>query len=307
MAAIPVYLVAILLFGWGAARLFAESSHFSLSTVSAHRADWYETPETTLKENEQCRIQNTYDPFEGGSVRVRTDCDLPAANSKLIVVGDSHAIAFGSLLKNYAFITGIPVTTYAGGGGFIQIYPSQEGCVKFCEAVINAIKQTANTGDVIFLPSLRVPRFRYPWDERDLDTEAGWRFLARDVDTGLSEAVSALQRMSVPGLHFVFELPTPIFKIPLFRCSDWFNRTNPACDSGTEISRQLLEQYRQPVVTFASALQKRVEGFSSWDPFPILCPGDPCSMLMNGKPLFFDADHVSGYANAVLLNDSWQK
>jgi hypothetical protein len=30
-------------------------------------------------------------------------------------------------------------------------------------------------------------------------------------------------------------------------------------------------------------------------------------MLMNGKPLFFDADHVSGYANAVLLNDFMAK
>ena len=48
-------------------------------------------------------------------------------------------------------------------------------------------------------------------------------------------------------------------------------------------------------------------GFSTWDPFPLLCPGSTCSMLKDGKPLFFDADHVSGFANRLLLADFVRK
>ena len=104
-------------------------------------------------------------------------------------------------------------------------------------------------------------------------------------------------------MHFLFELPKPIFATPLFRCGDWFNRMNPACSSGTEISRAQLEQHRRPVLAFAEKLKERVPGFTTWDPFPVLCPGTTCSMFKDGKPLLFDGDHVSGVANRLLLAD----
>jgi hypothetical protein len=37
-----------------------------------------------------------------------------------------------------------------------------------------------------------------------------------------------------------------------------------------------------------------------WDTFPVLCPSKNCSAFHNGKPLFFDGDHLSGYGNMVL-------
>lgn len=40
---------------------------------------------------------------------------------------------------------------------------------------------------------------------------------------------------------------------------------------------------------------------SVWDSFPLLCPGDECGTSLDGHPLFFDGDHLSGYANHLLL------
>ena len=119
--------------------------------------------------------------------------------------------------------------------------------------------------------------------------------------------MTIFQKLNVPGVHFVFELPKPIFPTPLFRCSDWFNRSNPACSGGIELERSMLEQHRRPVLGFADTFKDKVAGFSTWDPFPLLCPDKTCSMLRDGKPLFFDGDHLSGFANRLLLDDFMRK
>jgi hypothetical protein len=103
------------------------------------------------------------------------------------------------------------------------------------------------------------------------------------------------------GVHVVFELPKPIFSTPLFRCSDWFNRANPVCRDGQEISRDMLEQYRLPVMQTAQIIQEKFRGFHLWDPFTVLCTDASCRMTRDGKPLYFDGDHLSGYGNRVLL------
>jgi len=47
-------------------------------------------------------------------------------------------------------------------------------------------------------------------------------------------------------------------------------------------------------------LTQRLPGISVWDPFPLLCPGTTCRADANGRPLFFDGDHPSAYANVML-------
>ncbi|MCB1920872.1 MAG: hypothetical protein KDJ28_12955, partial [Candidatus Competibacteraceae bacterium] len=37
--------------------------------------------------------------------------------------------------------------------------------------------------------------------------------------------------------------------------------------------------------------------------FPVLCPGETCKTSIDGKPLFFDGDHISGYGNMFLYDD----
>jgi hypothetical protein len=43
-----------------------------------------------------------------------------------------------------------------------------------------------------------------------------------------------------------------------------------------------------------------------WDPFDVLCPenaSNSCNVFRDGKPLFFDQDHLSGYGNFIVYND----
>lgn len=300
MRAIPTSLLAVALLAWGADRMFANASLLSASTVTANRGDWY--PEMRTRGAKGCRVE-----WRRNGVAVvsqRLDCEGLDATARLFVVGDSHATAWLAMLADYARLTRRPVALYQTPGCyFVHLVPSAAGCGAVVDVVLDDIRKTLKAGDVIFMPSLRVPRFRDQWGEGLLDAEATWRGMMQNSEAGLAEAVAIFDRLGVKGAHLVLELPKPIFPTPLFRCADWFNRDNPACSSGTEMPRAVLERHRQPVLAFAEKLRGRVEGFSTWDPFPLLCPGATCSMLKDGKPLFFDGDHVSGLANRLLLAD----
>lgn len=50
-----------------------------------------------------------------------------------------------------------------------------------------------------------------------------------------------------------------------------------------------------------NVLKREFPALSVWDPFPILCPTQTCSAFdRQGKPLFFDSNHLSGHGNRVL-------
>ncbi len=306
--AIAVYLLAVVLCAAAADRMFGNSSRLSASTVTANRGDWF--PESRARGSTDCRVEWRTKPLAVGAALLskRLNCDLADANARLFVVGDSHATAYLSLLADYARLTRIPVALYQTPGCyFVHLIPSAAGCAAVVDVVLDDIRKQLQAGDVIFMPSLRVPRFRDQWGDQELDTTAAWNGMTQSSEAGFSEAVGIFAKLNVPGVHFVFELPKPIFPTPLFRCSDWFNRSNPACSAGAEMERAILERHRQPVLAFADKLRSRVMGFSTWDPFPLLCPGKTCSMRRDGKPLFFDGDHVSGVANRLLLGDFMHK
>ncbi|MBP0533252.1 hypothetical protein J8J19_24105, partial [Mycobacterium tuberculosis] len=53
-----------------------------------------------------------------------------------------------------------------------------------------------------------------------------------------------LGRLQKLGVHVVIDAPLPLFKAGAYRCSDWFNRHNPACVGGLSMSRADLERLR---------------------------------------------------------------
>ena len=86
-------------------------------------------------------------------------------------IGDSHATAYFTMLADYARLTRVPVALYqAPGCYFVHLVPSAAGCAAMVGAVLDDIRRELKAGDVIFMPSLRVPRFREQWGEHDLDT-----------------------------------------------------------------------------------------------------------------------------------------
>jgi hypothetical protein len=301
--AIPVAITAIALLWWGGDRLFAGVRQISLSVVNRHRDDWFDLRNTEAPAV-GCRITTRASQLSGTGVEELkpVDCGAAAAPA-LFAIGDSHAGAYRPMLLEYVRRTGAPVTLYSAPCGFPKDLLSRGDCTAVNAAIVADVKQRARLGDVAFLPSLRVPRFRTQWDIQELDTASEWRAAEQRFPAALNEAAALLQSMAGARIHVVFELPKPIFKIPLFRCADWFNRSNPACAGGSELDRAMLQSYRQPVLVFVNDLKARVDGFSTWDPFPLLCPGEVCSMWRDGRPLFFDGDHVTFHANMLLADN----
>lgn len=241
---------------------------------------------------------------------IRGGCDTPASwNFKLFVVGDSHAMAYVPMLTQLVMDTGVQVQLYNNGGCpfmSFQVIRETAQCKQNSQASLNDIVQKAQAGDVVFMPSLRLARFadqfaHFP-RSKTMDEMFGEQAVTGRMNLE-EEARNVLAPLLASGVQVVFEAPKPIFEITPFRCSDWFDRSNPACRYGHKMAKDQLEQYRLPVVQLLSRLATQLPEVSVWDPFPVLCPDAQCHTAREGRPLFFDADHVSGYGNMMLTPD----
>jgi peptidoglycan/LPS O-acetylase OafA/YrhL len=290
--------------------LYDHQDSLSLSRVMAQRGEWYPDRDFALQRADGCRIERETRALAIGTAVTtrRLGCASPDADTTIHVIGDSHAGAYFPLLGAYALATGTTIVTYSNAGcAFLNFSPDSPPahCGDATRAALDDIRRTAKRGDVIFMPSLRLFRLREQWDVRDRDAVTRFHSpIARDHRRrAVDEAVGVLQEFADRGITLLFELPKPIFRTPLFLCSDWFNRANPVCSGGTTIDRDFLEAYRAPIVAVAREMESRLPGFHSWDPFPVLCPGNPCTMKRGESPLFLDSDHISAYGNRVLLED----
>jgi len=61
-----------------------------------------------------------------------------------------------------------------------------------------------------------------------------------------------------------------------------------------------LLEYRKPVMDSLAALSSMYPNLVVWDPFPVLCPQDPCRAAAAAGPLFFDGDHLTNFGNQLL-------
>jgi peptidoglycan/LPS O-acetylase OafA/YrhL len=287
----------------GAAVLDHFHDRLSLS-VTRDSALWYPAPWEGDSVSGRCHVTRSSQPFAGGERMLsrREGCD--GAPVQLFVTGNSHAVAYSTLLMRLGEQRPYDIAVYYRSGcGLLQLSaaPAAEdpACRRFYDAIIADIEAHAHRGDVLFLPSLRVPRLGDQWVSYSVsEIAASWRHFSEVQPAALADAAQILGRLERLGVQVVLEAPKPIFRAPPFRCSDWFNRNNPICAGGLRMSREALLQYRRPVL---EALQRlRDKNVSIWDPFDALCPGATCVAVPNGTPLFFDGDHLSGYANELL-------
>ena len=185
-----------------------------------------------------------------------------------------------------------------------RLESTNDPCLASTSASLADVVAHIHSGDVLFLPSLRLPRLANQWGLFDEQSQIE-PFLSDRAERVRREAekdaIASLREVTRRRGWVVFEGPPPLMHIIPMRCSDWFNRDNPVCERGPGGSRTLLERMRAPILASYARIAYAVPGVTVWDPFPILCPGTECLAYRDGKPLFFDGDHLSGYANAVLL------
>jgi len=293
--------------------LYLQAPRLSLSTVSRHPADWYPNGKSVAGDYPECALVVAKHRFEGGSARTfaRGDCDRPlpvGAPKRVFVAGDSHAMAYIELLQRLALETGSAVSLY-GRGGCPQVSLQKwrgagAGCADFDAAVFADIARRAQPGDAVVLVSLRVPRLSDQFVLFDAQAQLAGELTAEAAagrDAEVAEAVAQWRPLAERGVRIVLEAPKPVLPAPPYRCSDRFNARNEVCRNGLDSTRVAMETLRAPML---GSLQQVVDGLPGgvlWDPMPVLCDDALCPAQRDGRPLFFDGDHLSAHGNRVLL------
>lgn len=281
-------------------------SYITLSvTRNAH--DWYSTP-WPIEEagpSDGCRTVARWRKFANGGVHdfVREGCATDAQR-QLFVVGDSHAGALMTMLSKYALAERTNVHLYNRSAcSFLSIRSRmrQHDCLEFAAAFTAELRAKAKPGDVVLLPSLRVDRIADQWGGvptrtvlRDALSPAARQAL------GMQEAEDWLRGIAALDVDVIFMAPTPVFAAPAFRCSDWFNRDNPICRPGLAMERKVLENLRRPALEGMLDIAQRHPSVIVWDPIDILCGKTTCNATREGRPIFFDGDHLSSFGNLLI-------
>lgn len=312
---IGVGLCVIAIAYWGGSTLNARADKISLSTVSADAELWYPDRGPAPQEYPGCRADPQTIVDDGVEVIVfkPEGClqDRPSRYQVLHVIGDSHTLAYAALYKQFAIRNNLQVDVYRNGGcPFISFQTERDldnaQCQANAQASLRALHKRTKPGDVLFLASLRLPRFADQWvyfgPEPQLQSFLS-TYAEANRQRSVTYAVETLRGFSEQGVHVVFEAPKPIFMSPPYRCADWFNRDNPICAHGMSVERDLLQKFRAPVLSSFNQVINALPAVSVWDPFPVLCPGNTCDAWREGHSMFFDGDHLSAFGSMTLLPD----
>ncbi|KTT17861.1 acyltransferase [Pseudomonas fulva] len=298
---------------WLAMGINHAAPKLSLSQVAKHADVWY--PDGyPLDPNYPGCVAGPDFHLVGGGVMLSYNplgCqdNRPRNDASVYVIGDSHALAYSSLFKQYAIRHATQINAYNNGGcPFISLQPARDmdnsECRRNTDAALADLRKRIKPGDILFLASLRLPRFADQWAYFG-EQAARSQMFGPAAEAGRKRAedyaVSVLKEFTDIGVRVVFEGPKPLYKAPPFRCADWFDKSNPICAPGFEMPRSMMEAFRAPVLSSYANIAARLPNVEVWDPFPTLCPGDTCSAFDGDKPLFLDGDHLSGHGNMVLL------
>ena len=227
---------------------------------------------------------------------------VDAGDRQLFLIGDSHASAYANMAHLAARRVGARVGMFSRFGCPVAnlltpMTDAASSCRDIEEQVVAHLQANAKPGDIVLVASLRIPKLgNVVVGQFDLDP------LQSDEEkrhAALAEAARFIGKLQAMNLHVILDAPKPVFRAPPFRCSDWFNRSNPACQGGFEVSREFLLERREPVMASLRELERL--GVRIWDPFPILCPRATCSAFEGRTPVFFDGDHLSGYGGRLLV------
>lgn len=283
-----VLILGVLIMGGGYAYsniLLEKRAKLSLS-VTKNSYDWYPYPYPTDTRNSSNQFKE------------RT----------IFLIGNSHSGAYEGMVNELKDQTGAHFkmfTDVCSFGNLLNLQDNSEVCMNKINNALMEIESTGRPGDIVLFASLRLPRLSDQWAKFDVqaayEATNSKESISR-LDKAREEFIPTINRLKSLGFNIVIDAPKPIFASPPYRCSDWFNQMNPICKGGTTIKRDYLLNLREPVV---QSLNK-IDGIYIWDPFPILCPSSQkeCSPFdKNGKPMFFDGDHLSGYGNKILYSD----
>ena len=291
---------------WGLGRLmFISQDRLSLSVVMHDKYAWLPDARPPHQRSTPC-IQEIQGAIDGALTRIKRSTCVQAPQTRLFVLGDSHAAAYAAMFTKLTAEQGVEVslnhlTIGCSAGNLLR--PATPECAAALQSSVDDILRRAVPGDIVFLASLRMNRLSGQWGRNDPEEIA---FLAsspkaaEDRRLAYDEAVQLIRKFTDKGLRVIIDAPKPVFWASPFRCSDWFNAGGPICRGGLEVDRQETLETRQPVMDSLAELGKTFPNLVIWDPLPLLCPNETCQAVTKAGPLFFDGDHLSGFGARLL-------
>jgi peptidoglycan/LPS O-acetylase OafA/YrhL len=296
--------------------LFAQRNVLTLSQVARNPTNWYAGERMTgIHATRRCNVEIHYRKVGVSSVTeyragaCRGEATGAELRPQLFVMGDSHALAYKMLIEQWVAETGTLAHVYHTQGctyldlRFPVKFDFRPTCGEHVSAVNADVLSRARTGDIAFLPALRLARWSDQWG--NFDVQQAWEAVHGEHAKHLrNQAVADASQWITPltnhGMKVLFEAPKPIFRSPPFRCVDAFNRMNDICAGGLSVSREEMERYRRPVVTAINTIAVSNPRVGVWDPLPVLCSDKQCDAMESGVPIFHDSDHVSAAGNRKL-------
>lgn len=312
-------LVVVFISFIGTLALFTNHARVSLSQVSRHANDWHPGSLRSLATHEpNCTMTQDIEPFHGGTQRIiqAKACQRTPTTQTIYLLGDSHAGALIPLFEELGAQFGFTIRVFSFQGKIATPYACSyldlqapmhvgraPGCLPFNEAVRDYVNTHAKASDLIVLASLRMPRYGDQWASfgiRDMVATINTP-IAKDLRLQAAAEIKVwLEPLLDSGAHAIFMAPSPVFQAPVFRCADWFNANNPICVGQNRQPRADLEALRKPILQAMEGPVQQHPRVLIWDPMPTLCNEKNCEALLNGRPLFFDGDHLSNYGNFIL-------
>ena len=146
----------IILAGWsGAHYIDQKQPQLSLSSISQVPDDWYPRGSSSFKDFPGCIADPEYRVVNGATLMLYTPHGCvqprPLQERVLYVIGDSHAMAYEGLFKQYAIEQSIRVHAYVKSGcAFISLQPwnNDAACRQFARDVLSDLA-TLKAGDVL--------------------------------------------------------------------------------------------------------------------------------------------------------------
>jgi len=223
------------------------------------------------------------------------------SDRQVFVLGDSHALAYRNMVSEAAAEMGFAYRVLhdpCGHGRIVHAPRSTHGCEDRLSEMLTVLEKRAQPGDILMLANLRVPR---------RSEQIGQTVPDRWGPPSLQPPAALLKTADALGLTVLVDLPKPVFNAPPFRCSDWFNRTNPICSPGFSLPRTSVEVDRAQVVQILTRFAARTPNAVIWDPLGPICSAETCDAYTpSGTPIFFDGDHLGPEGNSLLVRDFTQ-
>ena len=216
---------------------------------------------------------------------------------RIFVIGDSHAGAYLRMFWSIAARQHREVYLYTLGGCRLVGEPTNPPvprCDEFMQSVLAQIKAHGAKGDVVFIAGLQTPRFAEELPEQRVHSQSIWTKAAIVHSRAIVEGLTSY------GFRVILEAPKPVMRVALYRCADWFNKGSPYCKNNLDVSATEEVQRMTGPRAMIQLVAKGDPRITIWDPSTVLCNLKSCPSYVNGKPLYSDSDHLSGYANDLL-------